>query len=259
LGKTVLITGVFGGIGYATAKVFKNSGWSVIGVDKQEHEDSESAIDHFINRDISKAENIDYIWGIVKGLCPDGLDGLVNNAGFQVAKSVLETTEDEWDLVFASNVKPSFLSAKYAFPLLEKKKGAIVNVSSVHAFATSKNISAYAASKGALLAFTRALSLEFGDAGIRVNCVIPGAVRTNMLTEGLYRVQRGGDALDAETEIKLMIDKMGLRHVTKRIGEPEDIAELIMFLLDNEKSNFITGQSFVADGGALAQLSTEVS
>jgi NAD(P)-dependent dehydrogenase (short-subunit alcohol dehydrogenase family) len=251
LSKTVLITGVFGGIGYATANIFKQAGWRVIGTDKQQRDDTEHAIDSFICRDISKSENTDYIWDVVRDICPDGLDGLINNAGYQVAKSILETTEGEWDLVFASNVKPSFLSAKHAFPLLKKKKGTIVNVSSVHAFATSKNISAYAASKGALLAFTRALSLEFGDAGIRVNCVIPGAVRTNMLIAGLSRGILGDNA-DAQ------MDKLGLRHVTKRIGEPGDIGQLILFLADNERSAFITGQSFVADGGALAQLSTEV-
>jgi NAD(P)-dependent dehydrogenase (short-subunit alcohol dehydrogenase family) len=250
--KTVLITGVFGGIGYSAATIFKREGWNVVGVDKRQREDTERVIDKFICRDISKSENVNHIWNVVNDLCPGGLNGLVNNAGYQVAKSILDTSEEEWDLVFASNVKPSFLSAKHAFPLLSKKKGAIVNVSSVHAFATSKNISAYAASKGALLAFTRALSLEFGEAGIRVNCVIPGAVRTNMLIAGLSRGLLGDD-------VNEQVDKLGLRHVTKRIGEPEDIGQLILFLIDNEKSAFITGQGFVADGGALAQLSTEVS
>jgi len=250
--KVVLITGVFGGIGYATANLFKQLGWEVIGVDKQIADDYKNAIDLFIQKDISCSANIDSIWEVVQQRYPDGISGLVNNAGYQVAKSVLDTMEDEWDTVFASNIKSVFLSAKYAFPLLQRNKGSIVNVSSVHAFATSQNISAYAASKGALLAFTRALALEFADADIRVNCVIPGAVRTNMLVSGLARGHLGDSSVD------VLIDKLGLRHPVKRVGEPEDIANLIYFLIDNEKSAFITGQSFCADGGALAQLSTEV-
>jgi NAD(P)-dependent dehydrogenase (short-subunit alcohol dehydrogenase family) len=252
LNNTVLITGVFGGIGYATAELFKRNGWSVIGIDKTKRDDVKNVVDLFIEKDISKTENIDFIWKTVKDHYPNGIHGVVNNAGYQVAKSVINTTEDEWDAVFASNVKSVFLSAKYAFPLLKPNRGAIVNVSSVHAFATSKNISAYAASKGALLAFTRALSLEFADAGIRVNCVIPGAVRTNMLVSGLSRGHLGDSSVD------VMIDKLGLRHPVKRVGEPEDIANLIYFLINNESAAFITGQSFTADGGALAQLSTEV-
>ncbi|MDR1687127.1 MAG: SDR family oxidoreductase [Clostridiales bacterium] len=250
--KAVLITGVFGGIGYASAKLFKQEGWDVIGVDKQKRDDTENAVDLFIEKDISKSENINAIWTSVKVNYPGGLCGVVNNAGHQVAKGVLETTEEEWDTVLASNVKSVFLSAKHAYPLLKMNGGAIVNVSSVHAFATSKNISAYAASKGALLALTRVLSLEFADANIRVNCVIPGAVRTNMLISGLSRGHLGDAAVD------VMIDKLGLRHPVKRVGEPEDIANLIYFLIDNNRAAFITGQSFCADGGALAQLSTEV-
>ena len=251
MNQVVLITGVFGGIGYATAKLFKQYGWDVIGIDKVKGDDTENVVDRFIEKDISKTDNIDFIWKTVRDKYPYGIHGVVNNAGHQVARSVIETSEEEWDTVFASNVKSVFLSAKHAFPLLKPNRGAIVNVSSVHAFATSKNISAYAASKGALLAFTRALALEFGDADVRVNCVIPGAVRTNMLTLGLSRGHLEDNSVDE------MIDKLGLRHPVKRIGEPEDIANLIYFLMDNEKSAFITGQSFCADGGALAQLSTE--
>jgi len=250
--KTILITGTYGGIGYATAKLFKKNGWGVIGIDKEGCDERSDALDLFIERDISIANDMEFIWKTIKDKYPKGIHGVVNNAGYQVAKSVFDTSEEEWDYVFASNVKSVFLSARYAFPLLEPNQGSIVNVSSVHAFATSKNISAYAASKGALLAFTRALSLEFAEANIRVNCVIPGAVRTNMLISGLSR----GHLSDSNVEV--MIDKLGLRHPVKRIGEPDDIANLIYFLIDNEQSAFITGQSFCADGGALAQLSTEV-
>jgi NAD(P)-dependent dehydrogenase (short-subunit alcohol dehydrogenase family) len=249
--KTVVITGVFGGIGYATAKLFKQSGWDVIGIDRVQGEDADGAVDLFIEKDLSKTENIDSVWSGIKDECPNGLDGLVNNAAYQLAESVLDTSEEAWDLVFSTNVKSVFLSVKHAFPLLRQTGGAVVNISSVHAFATSKNVSAYAASKGALLAFTRALALEFAESNVRVNCVIPGAIKTNMLTSGLSRGHLG------EGGANEMLDKLAMRHPMKRVGEPKDIANLIYFLIDDAQSSFITGQSFCADGGALAALSTE--
>jgi NAD(P)-dependent dehydrogenase (short-subunit alcohol dehydrogenase family) len=250
--KIVLITGVYGGIGYAAAKVFKGYGWKIIGVDKEQKEDTDNLLDLFIEKDISETKNIDDIFGQIKVKFPNHINCLVNNAAIQVAKSILETTEEEWDLVYKSNIKSAFTFVKHAFELLKKANGSIVNVSSVHAFATSKNISAYASTKGALLAFTRSAALEFADEGIRVNCVIPGAVNTNMLVAGLSRGHLGDE------NVQSMMDKLGMRHPMKRVGDPLEIGKLIYFLADNEQSSFITGQSFVADGGALAQLSTEV-
>jgi len=115
------------------------------------------------------------------------LDVLVNNAGFQVTKPLIETTVEEWDMVMTSNLRSVFLGAKLAYPLLKANGGAIVNVSSVHAVATSANIAAYAASKGGLLALTRAMAIEFAPDKIRVNAVLPGAVDTPMLRAGFHR------------------------------------------------------------------------
>jgi len=250
--KTVLITGACGDIGSATASLFKSEGWFVIGVDKTKREDKCRHHDIFIESDISETRNIDSIFSVVSDNKIMQLDGLVNCAAIQVAKSIIDTTEEDWDYVFNSNIKSVFNAAKKAYPLMKQCKGAIVNIGSVHSYATSRNISAYAASKGALLAYTRSLALEFVDDGIRVNCVVPGAVNTNMLTEGL---ERGNDGF---TTTKVMLDNLGLRHPIKRVGEPSEIASLIHFLIDSTKSAFITGQSFIIDGGALAQLSTEV-
>ena len=250
--RVVLITGVLGGIGHATAKVFKSSGWEVIGVDRLKDDDKNNAVDLFIQEDISKDGAVNRIFTKVRDHY-SRIDALVNNAALQIVKSITETTEEEWDDVFNSNVKAIFRTIKHAYPLLVIGGGAIVNVSSVHAFATSKNISAYAASKGALLAFTRSISLEFAKDKIRANAVIPGAVRTHMLMSGLSRGQQDDEP------VEMLVDKLGLRHPIHRIGEPEEIGKLIYFLSDNTQSSFITGQSFVADGGALAQLSTEVS
>ncbi|HPL98338.1 MAG TPA: SDR family oxidoreductase [Bacillota bacterium] len=250
MGRIVVITGVFGGIGYATAITFHKKGWTVIGVDKYSGQDTEDCVDEFLNFDISRVEDVREVFRLIK-VKYGRIDCLVNNAAIQVSKSILETTEIEWDEVFANNVKSTFMCVKNAYSMLKESKGSIVNVSSVHAFCTSRNISAYAAAKGSVLAFTRAASLEFAEEGIRVNAVLPGAVDTGMLRSGLGRGHLMGD------NIHELIGQLGLRHPIKRIGQPGEIAKAIYFLGDNENSSFITGQAFVVDGGALAQLSTE--
>jgi NAD(P)-dependent dehydrogenase (short-subunit alcohol dehydrogenase family) len=163
----------------------------------------------------------------------------------------MDTSPEEWDAVMSNNLRSVFLAVKLAYPLLEEQNGAIVNVSSVHAVATSRNIAAYAASKGALLALTRALALEFGPDGVRVNAVLPGAVDTKMLRDGLDRGHVEGD------DIEDLVRGLGEKHVMGRVGRPGEIGEAILFLADAERSSFMTGQSLVVDGGATARLSTE--
>jgi len=126
-----------------------------------------------------------------------------------------------------------------------------VNVSSVHAIATSANIAAYAASKGAMLALTRALAIELASNKIRVNAVLPGAVETPMLYAGLNRGHLNGEGV-AE-----LVEQLGSKHVIGRVGQPQEIAEAIYFLADGRRSSFMTGQSLVVDGGATIRLSTE--
>jgi NAD(P)-dependent dehydrogenase (short-subunit alcohol dehydrogenase family) len=181
----------------------------------------------------------------------DRLDALVNNAAIQTFKPILETEIDEWDAVMASNLRSAYLMARQAHPLLRAAAGAVVNVSSVHAVATSVDIAAYAASKGGLVALTRAMALEFAPDGIRVNAVLPGAVDTPMLRDGLRRSFLKG------TSIESRMAELGRRTAMGRVGRPEEIAQCILFLADVARSSFITGQMLIADGGATARLSTE--
>ncbi|MCS4174836.1 SDR family NAD(P)-dependent oxidoreductase [Salinibacter ruber] len=250
MSKYVLITGVAGGIGSATAQLFAEHDWHVIGVDREDEEIK--GVDHFIQADISDADASADIFKVVEE--EEGrLDALVNNAAIQICKPVVEMTPDEWDATMASNLRSVFLGVRNAHSLLDPG-GAIVNVSSVHAVATSSEIAAYAASKGGLLAFTRALSIEFSDDDIRVNAVLPGAVDTEMLRDGLERDYN--DSGTTET-VEERMQALGTRHVIGRVGQPEEIAQTILFLADGERSSFVTGQALTVDGGATARLSTE--
>ncbi|WP_345310094.1 SDR family oxidoreductase [Candidatus Villigracilis saccharophilus] len=173
------------------------------------------------------------------------------NAAVQVAKPLVDTTVEEWDSVMASNLRSVFLFAKLAYPLLKTNGGAVVNISSVHAVQTSANIAAYAASKGGMLALTRAMAIEFAADNIRVNAVLPGAVDTPMLRAGLGRGHLGG------SDMQERLDNLARKTVNGRVGTPAEIAHAIYFLADNEQSSFMTGQALVVDGGATARLSTE--
>jgi NAD(P)-dependent dehydrogenase (short-subunit alcohol dehydrogenase family) len=249
MSSTVLITGVAGGIGSATAKVFRREGWQVVGVDKQSLGSESSNVDWFVQSDVSQEAGWQQIYEEVNQKV-GRLDGLVNNAAIQICKPLLETTPEEWDSVMAVNVRSAYLGVRQMYPFLQAAEGAIVNVSSVHAVATSANIGAYAASKGAMLALTRSLAIELAPA-VRVNAVLPGAVDTEMLRAGLDRGHLPGEDMDE------LIQELGKKHLGKRIGNPKEIGDAIYFLTDSCKSSFITGQSFVIDGGATAKLSTE--
>lgn len=249
--RTVLITGAAGGIGRATVALFSRSAWRVIGVDRAEFGDDFPTNGLFIQSDVSIADNIEAIFSQARAFT-DRLNVLVNNAAVQVSKPLLETSIEEWNTVIASNLSSVFLAVKLAHPLFKTAGGGvIVNVSSVHAIATSANIAAYAASKGGLLALTRAMAIEFAPDNIRVNAVLPGAVDTPMLRAGLNRGHLSGG------NISERLDNLARKTVNGRIGRPEEIAHAIYFLADETQSSFMTGQALVIDGGATARLSTE--
>lgn len=249
--KTVLITGAAGGVGQATVAYFNQRGFKVIGVDRLPRYPEFPEDGLYIQADISIPENLDAIYAKASEFSTT-LDVLVNNAAFQVTKPLVETSVEEWDAVMGSNLRSVFLGVKLAYPMLKAEGGgAIVNVSSVHAVATSSNIAAYAASKGGLLALTRAMAIEFAPDNIRVNAVLPGAVDTPMLRAGFHR----GRENEASEESQLAA--LAAKTVNGRVADPKEIASVIYFLGDNSASSFITGQGLVADGGATCRLSTE--
>jgi len=249
--RVMLISGAAGGIGSATVQYFTEKGWRVIGVDRNEFGGQFPVTGLFIQANIANPTDIETIYQKAHDFSPV-LDAVVNNAAVQVSKPLVETSVEEWDEVIASNLRSVFLGAKLAYPMFkEAGGGAMVNVSSVHAIATSANIAAYAASKGGLLALTRAMAIEFAHDNIRVNAILPGAVDTPMLRSGLGRGHLSG------SDINQQLENLARKTVNGRVGKPKEIASAIYFLADNDQSSFMTGQALVVDGGATCRLSTE--
>jgi 3-oxoacyl-[acyl-carrier protein] reductase len=166
------------------------------------------------------------------------VDILVNNAGIYPFKSLLEMEEKDWDNVLSINLKGVFNCTKAVLPrMIEQKSGSIINIASIAgAVVGYANLVHYSASKGGVLGFTRAASLELAQHGIRVNAIAPGAI----LTPG---VQTAG--IDMEKQIEQS-------NPLKKVGKPDDIANLVVFL-SSEDSGYITGQLVVCDGGSTVQ------
>jgi glucose 1-dehydrogenase len=238
--KTAIVTGAAGGIGAATANLFAKNGWEVISIDRL---NVPSGDGRSVRADLTDPHDLKRCISEISGAFRK-VDALINNAALQVLAAVVQTDPADWDKVMATNVRAIYQLVTGLYPLLKNGPGSVVNVASVHAVATSPGIAAYAASKGALVALTRAMALEFAADGVRVNAVLPGAIETSMLKEGLKRSQSSLETLAA-------------RHPLRRIGRPEDVAEAIYFLADGARSSFITGQMLIVDGGATARLSTE--
>lgn len=248
LKQNVLITGIASGIGLATAKLFRENNWTVIGIDLVNNSECKHNCDIFFQGDVSQHS----LWEKIALTLKEKniiLTAIVNNAAMQISKPLRQTSLDEWEQIMAVNLRSVYLSVYHLADYLNPKTGAIVNVSSVHALATSNNIAAYATTKGGLLALTRGLAIEL--APIRVNAVLPGAVDTPMLRSGLERGHLEGDNTED------LIKDLGNKHLLGRIGKPSEIAEAIYYLAECDRSSFMTGQSLVIDGGATARLSTE--
>jgi NAD(P)-dependent dehydrogenase (short-subunit alcohol dehydrogenase family) len=242
--RIVVVTGCFGGIGQALVARFQQRGWTVIGTD---FKDATSLIrpDIFLKCDLADPEQVKEL-GATIAFRYSIVTCLINNAAKQIIRSALETTVSEWNHVMQVNVAAPLQLIKSISSLIPPG-GTIINISSVHARATSPNIAAYSVSKAALSGLTRVLALELGNQGIRVNSILPGAIDTPMLWAGTSRSEDASRARDG----LLRASPLG------QIGKPEDIASLAGFLAEEGFAGNITGQEFVCDSGILARLSSE--
>jgi NAD(P)-dependent dehydrogenase (short-subunit alcohol dehydrogenase family) len=244
--RRVLITGVLGGIGRATAAAFRADGWWVIGTDRNTPS-NDVDVDDLISIDLKEP---DAVARLIDQIAGDTLDGLVNNAAYQANLGVADTPDEVWDEVMTTNLRAPFQLIRDLAPRLARVRGGIVNVSSVHAITTSANVAAYAISKGALVSLTRSTAIDLAASGVRCNAVLPGAIQTSMLWEGLSRrphpkgAQGNLEDLEARTPLQF-------------VAQPEAVAPTILHLVDTERSPYTTGQTIVLDGGASVRLSTE--
>ena len=238
-GKVCLVTGGGSGIGRATCLRLAYEGGRVLVVDRQDSGDGTASricdsggSADFFRADVGKSEQVQAAvqaavsrWGHI--------DVLINNAATMSFEPLLELAEEDWDRVMDVNLRSVFLFCKYGVPHMPPG-GAIVNLSSVHAHATTKGVVPYAASKGAIESFTRGFSEEMLERRIRINCVAPGAVDTPMLWDN-PNVKSGVETIDGA------------------VGWPDNIAAAIAFLASDEAA-FITGTTLIADGGRLGSL-----
>lgn len=231
--ERVVVTGSRGGIGSACVRAFEALGAEVIGVDIREA----PGPDTHLQLDLARPDSGE---AVVEFLEDRPVDVLVNNAAVGFAQLAVETTAEDFDRVIAVNLRTPFLVSAALYPTLRQRQGVVVNVGSVHARATAARASVYAASKGGLDAMTRALAMEWAP-DVRVNCVLPGAVETQMLTDGLGRAEQG-------------LEDFARSHPLQRVGQPDEIAEAVVFLATNRNT---TGATLVVDGGVTAHLGTE--
>ena len=241
-GKTILVTGAGSGIGAATAQRFASEGANVVLAGRRTDalekvaKDLEPGRTLVQSADVSDQSSFEaLVAAAVKRF--GGLDTLVNNAGVATMGSFLKGTLEDWQKVMSINVDGVFHCSRAALPHLLKSKGSIVNVSSVSGLGGDWGLAFYNASKGAVTNLTRAMAMEFGSKGVRINAVNPSLTQTDM-TKGI----EGNDATMA---------KFAERIPMGRAARPEEIAAVIAFLASDDAS-FVNGVNLPVDGGVNA-------
>lgn len=238
MNKTVLVTGSSRGIGAAMAEAFAEKGYNVVLNYRESEKEALKLLEKIRGKTSAiavKCDVLDFAQVLkmkeytVKAF--GRADVLINNAGVALNKLITDTGEDEWDKLFGVNVKGAFNCVRAFMPcMLERKSGTVINISSVWGVKGAAMEAAYSASKAALIGFTKALAKEAGPSGVRVNCIAPGVIDTDM-NRGL-----------SEEDCSALIKETPLC----RIGTAEDVAKAAVFLAEAE---FITGQVLGVDGG----------
>ena len=248
-GKRAIITGGASGIGQATAKLFAEEGAAVAIADindadglalaEQIRDSGGMAI--YLHCDVTNADDCQQaVETTVEEL--GGLDILFNNAGIILRKDVVETSEAEWDQVMAVNVKSVFLMSKFALPvMIQAGGGTIINSGSGWGLKGGGKALSYCASKAAVVNMTRAMAIDHGPQNIRVNCVCPGDTDTPLLW---------GEAEQLSQEKEQFMEEAAERPLG-RFGEPNEVAQAVLFLA-SQASSYVTGAALVVDGGGLA-------
>ena len=246
--KRVLITGGTSGIGLEAARMFMAAG-AVVAIMGRNKERGQAAVQQLTTAegaplyffgDVARVYDCDRV---IREVCAKlgGLDVLVNSAGEYFEKPITDTTEADFDSIMDVNAKASYFMAKAAVPALKSSRGAIVNVSSDAGLNGNINCTAYCAAKGAVTLFTKALALELAPHAVRVNCVCPGDIATPM-------TQRQFSAAEDPQQYRREMESL---YPLGRIGSPEEVAGVIVFLA-SDAASFVTGAAWSVDGGLTA-------
>ncbi|MCW2903015.1 MAG: short-chain dehydrogenase [Streptosporangiaceae bacterium] len=245
-GKKTIVTGAATGIGAVTARMFAQEGAGVVVADINEDAGQRTVEEirqgggeaHFVRTDVTKEGDVE---ALVKNGAETlgGLDVLFNNAGAQRSGPITEFEQEQWDLLMTVNPRSCFFGVKHAVPLLRQAGGgSIINMASLAAVKGGAGLTAYSASKGAIVAFTKALAPELAPYKIRVNAVCPGWIDTPFNQPAIDFM--GGR--EEQDRIVKQIVPMG------RQGTPEEIAPIVVYLA-SDGSSYMTGQALVVDGG----------
>lgn len=240
-GKRVLITGAASGFGKLLSENLSAQGAELVlgDIDDVRLRDVATSLtgaDRFVRCDVSQEEDVKALCALARDTF-GGLDLAINNAGFAPPmKSLLETSEEEFDRCHSVNAKGVFFGMKHQIPLMLDQGGAILNVASVAGLSAAPKLSAYAASKHAVVGLTRTAAVEFARSNVRINAVCPFFSPTPLMTESGF----------ADRE-----DFLAAGVPMKRLGEPVEIVETMLSLL-RPANSYLTGQAIAVDGGVLA-------
>lgn len=247
--KKAIVTGGAGGIGRATCLALAAEGAAVAVVDLNA-EAAEAVAAEIrdsggtavaVAADVSREPDIERVVATAVQEF-GGVDVVFNNAGIIRRQTAVEIEVDEWDLVFGVNVRAIFLMCKHVVPIMEAAGGgSIVNTGSGWGLKGGGRALSYCASKGAVVNMTRALAIDHGPAGIRVNSVNPGDVNTGMLRDEARQLAQDADSFLAEAADRPL----------RRMGEPEEVAQAVVWLASDD-SSYVTGAALVVDGGGIA-------